>query len=519
MIKSELPRTSPVNTTKNKMTLSASNAKLSFSLHAVKEPNTSPLSTTDTTTNNTSKYVQFAASEKKNAALRSNSAPVDTNFHTAKADLPGRVSFSKNDVYEIDYSDFENDTDTSRSIEHGENFRKKNVRFKDEYFTKYERDNELVVSNGNNDMKNTNINSNAKANNNINNRCLLRPEIVKKSSNEDDETKSEKNGTNDMYCCTLKCNSIVCKTEDGPTKVESAKPQTAQQIDNSEKIIEDYKREIENINRRHALELKWSGNKTNLAPSSLSEYLNNSNTHNSDEHIEEKEPNSEHTLDELKKYEKIDSWRSPKSSSIEINSNFKSKNATTSNASEDSPTRDSTSTVINNYLKAANQKTTTTPKSISNSTATIKLKTTKKNAPLQLNGNQRKIKSAQISIEKANNNNKLTKARSISCLQSGDNKLNEFQIEKVESWMSTHEDTFSETGLSTYRKGKFGSSSNIEYKKAWRETPTSKTDDEGNFSLDDQLDSNSMDESYGEIELVLKKMEGRRMKISFGIKT
>lgn len=392
-------------------------------------------------------------------------SPTTSSFNTLKTDLPGRVSFSKNDVYEIDYSDIDNDTDTSRSLDLNEPFRKKNVHFEDEYFNKFDDDNA--------DHKKTTFSP------------------VRSSTVE-----SNNLSTDDKEYCPLKCNSLRCKADMRldvlPEVNENGSGVMAN--DSSEKIIEDYKREIEHLNRQHELERKWNESKLNGDASGYSEYLT-SDQKDGEQAMKKDEWNSG-----------SESWSSP---NHEPN-NLKSKHTTTSNTSDESPTRDSASTVINNYLKITNQKSSASKPS----SATIKLKTTKKFASTA----NRKIKSAQAAAQDPKPS-RLTKAKSVGHLQRiTDIKLSEFQIDKVESWMSTHEDTFSDTGLNSYRKfGKFGSSSNLDYKKTWRETPTSKTDDEGNYSLDDQVDNTSMDGSIGGgIELVLKKLEGRRMQISFG---
>lgn len=426
-------------------------------------------------------------------------SPTPSGFNALKTDLPGRVSFSKNDVYEIDYSDIDNDTDTSRSIDLNEPFRKKNVHFEDEYFNKYNDDRNDDATHS--DMKKSALNQTATAHRN---------EVRIGSSKETPETSNSL--TDEKDYCPMKCNSLRCKADMRLDVLPEDNENGSNGISNdrSEKIIEEYKREIESINRQHELERRWNSGKKNCdATSSNSEYLNNVGS--GMQRAEFKD--SDRTVQKDEWQSGSDSWSSP---NHETNSNLagKPKVGSASNTSDESPTRDSASTVINNYLKITNQKSGNSTKP---SSATIKLKTTKKLAAIT----NRKIKSAQVASTdlKPTTSNRLTKAKSVGHLQRvTDIKLNEFQIDKVESWMSTHEDTFSDTGLNSYRKyGKFGSSSNLDYKRTWRETPTSKTDDEGNYSLDDQVDNTSMDGSIGGgIELVLKKLEGRRMQISFG---
>lgn len=513
------PKTvSSIGATKNNL-VNGNGSQLSSSLRPIKESKANHTKYQANKEPKSDKIVHVANAETSSSESK-------VMFNVLKTDLPGRVSFSKNDVYEIDYSDYENDTDTGRSLEPGEVYRKKNVRFKDDFFQATEA--AAFV-----DDENEKINISSKSSSGgssdeekmfDNNSGAAKTTII--SKNEDDK-----------FCCSLKsCNNI--NGSNGNSEyvplISSAQTtasntvtfaDTRESIDNSEKIIEEYKREIQNINRRHELELKWSGNK----PMADAEYLIDTN----EAHIIGNNENGNmiystaaQPLNEFDDKERSasDYWSSPDATNSPVSNSRHT--ASISNASEDSPTRDSTSTVINNYLKTKTIAVNAAPKATS--TTSIKLRTSSvKKKPLAFqssNANGRKIKSAQSgAVGKSAQNSKLTKARSISCLQNNTNdvaKLNEFHIDKVESWMSTHhEDTFSDTGLSTSRKGKLGgSSANLEYKKAWRETPTSnKTDDEGNFSLDDQLDTNSVDDSsYGEIELVLKKMEGRRMKISFG---
>lgn len=411
-----------------------------------------------------------------------------SGFNVLKTDLPGRVSFSKNDVYEIDYSDIDNDTDTSRSFDFNEPFRKKNVHFEDDYSGKYGNTREKKIFSFNGESSNHMVSPNRH-----------------QDSNDDIQSSDDT-----KYFASLASNSLRSKTELS-TRLDvlpedNENGNTATDNDNSDKIIEDYKREIENINRKHEMELKWNDSST----ASFNEYLPSNAiskdiaTANATSVEESNECNSGSG----------DSWSSPNHGIDKCSINTPKTNII-SNTSDESPTRDSTSTVINNYLKITNQKTNSTSKP---SSATIKLKTTKK---LSTNGNHRISKSAQAqnTDSKPNSSNRIMKAKSVGQLHRvADIKLSEFQIDKVESWMSTHEDTFSDAGLNSYRKhGKFGSTSNLDYKKAWRETPLSKTDDEGNYSLDDQVDNTSADGSTsGEIELVLRKLEGRRMKISFG---
>lgn len=416
-------------------------------------------------------------------------------LNPSKTDLPGRVSFSKNDVYEIDYSDFENDTDTSRSLEQSEHNRKKNVRFEDEFFTELSND----------DLQNVVESMKASKTD------VFEENDEQENAKNDDDGGGKTQETSapvQRYCCSLKCNSL-CKTGDNSiSKYES------NQIDNSEKIIEEYKREIENINRRHDLELKWSGNTLCETPDPLPDYFGNKRSvpmtksvENIQSIFEESEKKQFDTPNKVQNYVEIEKRCSSAKPAWNGNTHIASKRPSISSGkteSDDSITKGSSSTVIDNYLKATNQK--APPKGPV--AAVAKTKTIKRPLTTASANSNRKIKSAQLSNMRPTMN-RMLKAKSVSSLQGSDSKLNEYELDKVESWMSTHEDTFSEAGFGQFRKTKLGNSTgNLTYKRAWRETPTSKTDDEGNFSLEDQIDSNSYDDStFGDIANVAKQIE------------
>lgn len=418
--------------------------------------------------------------------LPSSSSLALGGFNALKTDLPGRVSFSKSDVYEIDYSDIDNDTDTSRSYDFIESFRKKNVHFEDEYTaTKYGSD---------------------KIANQLSEMGTDRPKSIQQQSlyeNNEDTLDTKQHLSSNMRSKMELSTRLDVLPEDNENGMATT------DNDRSEKIIEDYKREIESINRQHNIQLKW-----NEASASHTDYLPKS--------VDNKQTSTKHLAHAINSDEPNDrsgsgdSWTS-RNTDQDKKPFHSSKTNVNCNTSDESATRDSASTVINNYLKITNQKANNASKP---SSATIKLKTTKK---LHVNGGSSgRIKSSQSTNQATRSNGsiaRIIKAKSANNLnRTADIKLDEFQIDKVESWMSTHKDTFSDAGLNSYRKnGRFGSTSLLDYKKAWRETPLSKTDDEGNYSLDDQIDNTSIDGSTsGEIELVLKKLQGRCMKISFG---
>lgn len=253
-------------------------------------------------------------------------SPTSGAFGVLKTDLPGRVSFSKNDVYEIDYSDIDNDTDTSRSFDLNETFRKKNVHFEDEYFNKFDDDAGTMAMG---DAK--------KFHQMPAHRHENRTNISKEISEPNNSLTDEK----DYY--PLKCNSLRCKA-DMRLDVLDVLPEdnengsTVISNDSSEKIIEEYKREIESINRQHELERRWNESKINGDAGAYSEYLGNMG---SPQRNDAKDGEKLTTKDEWQSGS--DSWSSP-NHDTNTNSINKTKATTASNTSDESPTRDSAST-------------------------------------------------------------------------------------------------------------------------------------------------------------------------------
>lgn len=460
---------------------------------------------------------------KQTPATDSNSI---LNLNPSKADLPGRVSFSKNDVYEIDYSDLENEIDTSRSLEQTEHFRKKNVRFEDEFF------NHLCPDDGvENSLKMIEQSEAFTFGATSKDDGINNPDSDKMiESSDEPSTAPYPLPQAEKYCCSLKCNSLCQKDSNTLPKYDP------DPIDHSERIIAEYKREIENINRRHELELKWSGNTLHETPELLPNYFNSKSNGVKSGNVERPLKTASiktQTVDAKPTNTPPGSAKAPNfveieqrasTSKLSWNPDNMEKRLSISSGkteSDDSITRGSSSTVIDNYLKVANQKSTT------KLTGPIKAKPLKKSIPLSATltatstvNTGRKIKSAQLTNLRTPLNQRMSKAKSVSSLQSSESKLDEFHLDRVESWMSTHEDTFSDTGLTPYRKVKLGSTGNLSYKKAWRETPTSKTDDEGNFSLDDQIDCNSYDDStFGEIRNVKNRIQELKGSETFGRST
>lgn len=390
---------------------------------------------------NSKKYVTFSKNTTEivpELYRQTSTSCSEDSQKNIKPDLPGRVSFSKADVYEMDYSDYENEAN--------------------------DQDKEQI-----NDYSNGNIKK---------------------------------------YCCELKCNSATCTTERKssvsnssasgtytvdsytenmekyPTKMNENKKkvyvaqhyQADDDDDESDKIIENYKREIETINQQHTND----GN-----------YFNSKNSSPQRSCPDESSSSSKTSNDQITEI----SWNQNNlnNNKPEISSN------STKTQNQKINGKDKSSAVINNYLKATNQENcASSSKKKNNLVKTVKRPKETNKSKLQLENN---TKSRTLSGKKIQSKSSTSRG---GC---DDSSLEEFHLDKVESWMSIHE-----FGKEEREKKNAGSADNIsdasEYNSNWRETPNSKTDDEGNFSYEDQIDSISNAEStYDEIVSVIKEIE------------
>lgn len=386
--------------------------------------------------NNTKDFKTKIEVKKNNIEKQEEKTPMKTSawfeetHNKINPDLPGRVSFSTNDVYEIDYSDYDG-SESMNSTEEQIKMNKKSVHFYED----------------------------------------------PKGSGEQKPNCSE---SCSQFCCSSKYNSFNDETKNWKPCEQK-----------TDQIIEDYKREIANINRRHELELQLADiPKTPVK--SFPNYYNNDfqeDFHNDlidikvDESIEKKD-----SLDDF--YESVEENKNDELKPKEDETKWNNYERKTSNSTKS----DSSNEIIKNYLAVKDQRSPEKqiPKKQNNLN---KKKTTPMKKPKSAtNGNSLKGKPT------------LKKSKSISCLRQNSN-LDEFHMEKVETWMSMHEENFSEKGD--------GVKSTKGNEKDWREesTPVStKTDDEGNYSLDDQIDNISSESSYEEIRSMIRDIEDKKRK-------
>ncbi|GAB0097121.1 Centrosomal protein of 131 kDa [Sergentomyia squamirostris] len=272
-------------------------------------------------------------------------------------------------------------------------------------------------------------------------------------------------------------------------------------ISSSDKIIEDYRKEIESINRRHVMERK-------LAEESPTDFFEK-------QYLIEKETppegldvtprnltdSSASVLESYYEAMKAPDLPGPSLQALKI-----TETSTWDNFADFPPKlREKTNEVIANYLRVSSSEqsdvTPIPPRRPASSTRKGKSLREARKAKSAL-GSSSKPPPKPKTSEKA----PLKRSKSIPILRDTERAaLDEFQIDKVESWMSIHNSGYG-------KKTTF-----VEYNREWRDTPSSKTDDEGNFSLEEPGDSFSTESTYDEIVSIIKEIDAdkRRSRNNF----
>lgn len=394
----------------------------------------------------TKKFVTFSKDTDMVAMARPPSAgpAVESGESAAvKPDLPGRVSFSSADVFELDFSDDENANQITRSFNPNERLSN-------------------VVSFSGSELNNKNAEtSTPKSDKN---------EIVKSSIVQPQEAITAKECNLPKPCCPLSCTQLATNSVHNldsaanttPLKIPNA---THAADDETDHIIAEYKREIAKLNRDHEQNI----GKISHDPS---KYLCDSNTAapKSDNNMANKD-----NMTQLVQKLNIQS------------SDCSEKCTNTGNELQASKISiDSSTVVINNYLKTTKQP--VLPKNHPpKSTNTIAQNATTR-AKTSPNGGGKARIGSTTAVRRSARSTKTDRDES---------RLNEYQLDKVESWMSVHE---------FVDKKETGAVANVI---ARRDTPNSKTDDEGMFSYDDQHDDDSS--TYEEIASVLKEIDEQKV--------
>lgn len=382
---------------------------------------------TSAKTTTTKKYVTFSKDaeivvHQQSPALGADGGSTSTG---KKPDLPGRVSFSTSDVFELDFSDADGDQ-TPRIL-----------------VSEPPPDSSIQTTTLNNGKTDGRMSAEATAD-------PLPAQALR----------NECNNRTSTACCSLNCNNLsaIPKPDHhtSPKKVDNCTPATAECRDESDEIIAEYKREIAKLNRNHEQSIgricsdNLSANGVQLAQKII-------NTSDASE------------LPISKPTKQVENVSPVVDNRISI---------------------DSSSVVINNYLKTAKELPT-----IVTTTAT--------NKPPKKSSNI--IASNNNTLPPKNNTKPKPKVVSAAAAKSQreDSRLNEFQLDKVESWMSIHQfsdDATAKDALDSTPAPAYPVSS------VRRDTPNSKTDDEGMYSYDEQPDGDGSS-TYEEIASVLREIE------------
>ncbi|XP_055693677.1 centrosomal protein of 131 kDa [Lutzomyia longipalpis] len=263
----------------------------------------------------------------------------------------------------------------------------------------------------------------------------------------------------------------------------------------SDKIIEDYRKEIANINRRHEWERKLAEGDSSGTDIFERDYLLEKET--PPEGLEITPRNIIGSTSVMEQY--FEAMQAPEIPGAALQGLKITEVTKWDNFSDFPPKlRDKSNEIISNYLRISSSDQSDGPPPPTRRPAS----STRRGKVIR---EQRKSKSALSTKpppkpkipEKA----PLKRSKSIPILRDGENAaLDEFHIDKVESWMSIHDDAYG-------KKISFA-----EYTRDWRDTPSSKTDDEGNFSLEEPGDSFSTESTYDEIVSIIKEIDADKRK-------
>lgn len=458
---------------------------------------------------------------------------VSENIKAKNIDLPGRVSFSTNNVYEIEYSDYE-DTSDNKSLDSPKPTKSVPKPLNNETFKPLQAQDLLLDS------------------------------IQHTEDTSDDTQTSETDETmNDHHVCPSRCSNMY-----DPSVAKARMESKARQ--EADKIVEEYRREIEELKKIH-LKNPYSSPIVALAASSKPCEENHRKIFDDNESPLRLSERTSKSFDNLfQKLSTIDDNKDSKekatisSSStsstlvlhettkpnemllpMKLNNIWEKENKLNVHASTNAvnavinPNKfnvqpascsSTASSTIKNYLNKSStnkthentrkQKTKKSTTSKTNKDATKHLKTTNR------------VKSAPTT----SNASKMRKSKSIPSLRE-DRNIDEFEIDKVVSWMSIHDD-FSDTASVNNAGGASKIMKNDTTTMLWKvpsctttstgnggisgtagtnttknvssavKTMKKRCDDEGNFSIEEGHDTDS---PYEEIVSVIKEIEDGKL--------
>lgn len=309
-------------------------------------------------------------------------------------------------------------------------------------------------------------------------------------------------------------------------KQKASEMDLTQNSDSSTKIIDEYKREIESLNRRHEEEMTKLDtehkeviffNNSNLMPSGLetADPAPNNIVNNYLETIKE--------TDSLEVFEQLETQIleqiTPKGEHLE-----RTRTTTWDNSQRIAEKANSTSSDETHQKEnEVTEKVMDVKKEDSRRRIMFNVKkpVTPKNLPFTQKNMTRKSKANQNiqgnSVKSQHNlqDPKLRRAKSVCSLKED---LQDYEIDVVDSWMSINSgggraNEHKMDRMRTLMLMKRPQSSHVSYNKEWRDTPTSRTDDEGNFSLEEANDCISNESTtYEELVSIIKEIEADKIK-------
>lgn len=318
-----------------------------------------------------------------------------------------------------------------------------------------------------------------------------------------------------------------------PDNTKSIVMDHAQKSDSSSRIIDDYKKEIESLNRRHEEEMTKLNteqrdvlffNNSNLVLPVV-DIVDSAKSSVVDNYLETiKETDSLEVFEQLESEilsneERPDVATTPRGMHLQRTLTSTWDNSQRSDERVCSPSSDEKSGDRDEAEKEETLKSVELQKDEDKPRISFNVKKITSQRHLQCNPKNplRKPKNPQntrfIPVKPQHvPDPKMRKAKSVSNLKE-ENHLRDFQMDKVDSWMSINKEQEVDS-MRTLMLMKRPQSSHVQqYNKEWRDTPSSKTDDEGNFSLEEANDCFSNESTtYDELVSIIKEIEADKKK-------
>lgn len=337
---------------------------------------------------------------------------------------------------------------------------------------------------------------------------------------------NEKSQTAQKFVHFAEQNNINTKAV--PEDLEASEMDYSQKSDTSSKIIEDYKKEIESLNRRHEQEMTklnteqrdvlfFNNNNLVLPGVDTVDSAKNSVVDNYLETIKE--------TDSLEVFEQLESEILANEDEPDISAKGSHLQRTITSTWDNSQRSDNRECSSSSDEKPEEEEVNHKPEvaiEVKKDVEKPRIKFNVKKNPIprptpcvskNLLRKPKPTQNTRFTPVKPQHGPepKLRKAKSVSNLKE-ENNLQNFQIDKVDSWMSINKEQEADS-MRTLMLMKRPRSSHVQYNREWRDTPSSKTDDEGNFSLEEANDCFSNESTtYDELVSIIKEIEADKKK-------